>query len=487
MAGIGFKLRAMTEEKSLSGLVKGYSYSAVIMAGPWLATIITVATVASLGDGLPRFQALITHVYPLSLIWVGLFQFPITRYLADRLYLGESGQQVPAFNASLSLILIPMLLTGVVWGCTTPDSVMPAPERWCGVVLLLTVSAEWVVLLYLMVIRRFMSIVWSFLIGDGASLFLGTFLGSQYGELGASLGFSMGQSAGLILLLWAFLQEYPGEQEWNWDFVQWVRRAPTLAACGFFYYLGSFMDKLVFRYGSLLVESPYVGQVTVAPWFWVCERYETMGFLGQLTVVPAMALFFLRVETDFFENYRAFYSAIDRRASLTELQYYRNQILAAMKEGATALLTVQGTFTLVAVLAAPELFPWVSMDYYDLYLLRLAIVASFLHISTLFLCVMMLYFELYTEAFQVTFLFFALNTVLTVLSLYAGPLWHGWGFVVAGLVSCCAAGALLWTRVKSLEYVTFARNQFRLSGFPGTHETGIGLRHDLSRFRGDSC
>ena len=80
MAGIGFKLRDMTEQESLFGLVKGYSYSAIIMAGPWLATIITVASVASLGDGLPRFQSLITHVYPLSLIWIGLFQFPITRY-----------------------------------------------------------------------------------------------------------------------------------------------------------------------------------------------------------------------------------------------------------------------------------------------------------------------------------------------------------------------------------------------------------------------
>lgn len=486
MAGIGFKLRDMTEQESLFGLVKGYSYSAIIMAGPWLATIITVASVASLGDGLPRFQSLITHVYPLSLIWIGLFQFPITRYLADRLYLGESQQQVPSFNASFVLTLLPMLLIGLMWAVTTPDTSMPAAERWCAVVLLLTVSAEWVVLIYLMVIRRFMSIVWSFILGDGSSLLLGTVLGDRYGELGASFGFSLGQSVGLSLLLLAFLHEYPGHRQWCWDFTKWLRRAPTLAACGFLYYLGSFVDKLVFRYGSFFVDSPYVGEVTVAPWLWACERYETMGFLGQLTVVPALALFFLRVETDFFENYRAFYRAIDRRASLPELQFYRNRILEALKHGAIALVTVQGTFTLLAIIAAPEVFRWVSLGFYDLYLLRLAVLASFLHISTLFICVLMLYFELYTEAFQVTGAFFLIAGSLSFASLFAEPLWHGWGFVAAGFISTVAGGALLWHRVQNLEYITFARNQFQPSDFPGVEGSSIGLRHDLTRFRKES-
>lgn len=468
MAGIGFRLRQMTEQGTIAGLFQGYSYSAIIMAGPWLLTVLTVATVAGVGDGTPRFQLYITHVFPLSLMYLGFVQFPITRYLADRIYANERDYQVGSLNSALLIGLLPMLVLGIAWAWFTPS--VSLAERIAAVSLLLCVTAEWVLLLYVVVMDCYGAILWAFFVGDGASFFLGSVWGFQSGDLGATAGFAVGQGLGLGLLLRAFMREFPAPVKFDLGFWDWCRKAPSLALAGGIYYLGGFIDKFVFRYTS--------GAPIVEPWLWGEPFYEEISFMAQLTVVPAMAIFFLKVETDFYEYYRAFYDTIEERGTLEEITHFKSRLIVAMKRGFGTTLKVQGMISFLIILTAPELLPGVRLEGYTLRLFRVLVIGDYLHIMVLFCLVIMLYFEFYRDAFHLALVFALFNFVLTSWTVAAGSAWHGWGLVGGGAVALAFGFYRLFGKVENLEYYTFSKSRLRYSW-----NSNVGVEHDLGKLR----
>ena len=48
MAGIGFELRKLSRQETLSSVVAAAGHAAVIAAGPWLFTIFALATITLL-------------------------------------------------------------------------------------------------------------------------------------------------------------------------------------------------------------------------------------------------------------------------------------------------------------------------------------------------------------------------------------------------------------------------------------------------------
>ena len=46
MAGIGFELRKLSRQETLSSVVRAGSHAAVIAAGPWLFTIASLAVIS---------------------------------------------------------------------------------------------------------------------------------------------------------------------------------------------------------------------------------------------------------------------------------------------------------------------------------------------------------------------------------------------------------------------------------------------------------
>ena len=48
MAGIGFQLRRFTQEGTLRGFLKGYYNAALVAAGPWVLTVISLIAIGYL-------------------------------------------------------------------------------------------------------------------------------------------------------------------------------------------------------------------------------------------------------------------------------------------------------------------------------------------------------------------------------------------------------------------------------------------------------
>ncbi len=96
MAGIGFQLKKILEERTLTSVVKTFGYSAVLSSGPWVISMIII-----LGIGLTNIylyqtkdpnniilKSSVTYVSALAIssILTGFLQLPFTRFIADRIY-----------------------------------------------------------------------------------------------------------------------------------------------------------------------------------------------------------------------------------------------------------------------------------------------------------------------------------------------------------------------------------------------------------------
>lgn len=469
MAGIGFKLRNLVEERGLLGFVAGYSMASAIMAGPWIVTILTVIGVTLLSINLAHFDAYITHVYQVSLITVGFIQFPATRYLADLLYRRDYSRVFPAFSYTTALALVATSAIGSLWAATTSGPSLF--ERVLVVTLMNIVTAQWVSLVFLVTVHAYRAILGSFVLGGVVSFFaVNHGLGSN-DNLSILLGYSTGQLVTLVILVGVLMKEYPAYQLYDPEALTWVRRSPSLALAGGFFYLGIFADKFAYRYGGWLSDSSMVGREVLGPWLYISQPYEFLSFLAQLTVIPALAIFYVRVETGFYEVYKAFYRGIDERRTLEELRIIKNGILSEMKTGAKAVGASQAVISLLCFLVASELLPNRILAEQHTSLLRADIVASYFAILMLLVIVLLLYFEFYRDAFYISGGYAVLNFSLSCISVYTGD-YHGWGAALASLIFCLIACRVVWVKVDDLLYQTFSKSPVetlpdRVVGIPG--------------------
>ena len=104
MAGIGFKLRAYTQEGTIGGIFRGYYHAALVAAGPWILTVVSLVVVQYLmraqGDETRLFLELIIYVYAWTLITTAPIQLVVTRYLADQLDAQRLSTHMPTLSRS---------------------------------------------------------------------------------------------------------------------------------------------------------------------------------------------------------------------------------------------------------------------------------------------------------------------------------------------------------------------------------------------------
>jgi len=477
MAGIGFRLRRVTEEEGIWGLLVGYTTAAAIMAGPWILTILTVGMVSFLGQEMELFEAYIVYVYQASLLLVGFLQFPATRYLADLMFKRDYRGVYPAFNATLLSGLGLSTLVGAAWAFTTPGPDPSGSEKLAVVGLLNIVSAQWISLIFLVTIHRYKAILAAFTTGGLVSILWAVLSFGSNRTLISVVGFSMGQLITLAILLAALMREFPAYERFDFGYWGWVGRSFSLPLAGFLFYLGSFADKLVYRYAGFFTSKAHSGDLVLAPWLYLSYPYEVLTFLAQLTVIPALAVFYIKIETGFFEVYKAFYQTIDNRGSLSQLTYIRDRILEQLITSARTVCASQGVVTLLCILVTPELFHFAVHSARDAQILRAGIVAAFFGILVLMMLVIFLYFEFYQEACAVAGLYAFLNAGLTLLSLGLQIQPEGLGAVLASLLVSLFSAWLLWSRVNDLLYQTFSKSPVKTLPLGDEGLTGVGRFH----------
>ncbi|MNX32284.1 hypothetical protein D3C86_624900 [compost metagenome] len=453
MAGIGFTLRRMLGEEGLVGPLKAFAYSALIASGPWLTSSVALAMLgmfSALGSGSEEgriFLALVSYAFAFSLVGVGCVQMVASRFLADQLYTESAEGFSPAFVQLLVPLLVIQLLVAVTFFQFVP---LPLGVEALAVVFYLALNGTWLAMVFLSAAQDYRAIVAAFAGGWGLSLAGGYWGSHMLGLTGQMAGFAAGSLATFLVLAARIDREFgvpknPVSTLWPAFKTYW-----QLALLGFAYNLATWIDKILFWSHSETGES-VAGALKASP------VYDNAMFLSYLTIIPALALFLMKVETDFFDAYRGYFARIASRENLAKLKDAKADMVRAMRQGLGLMLKVQGAITLAVILLTPEIAAWLNLSWLSLFVFRTGTLGAFLHVLHLSVLVLMLYFDFRREATWLALTFLGTNTLFTLASFAGGLPAYGYGYALSGAVTLFVGLLLLDRNLEDLEYHVFMK------------------------------
>lgn len=451
MAGIGFRLQKILENDSYVATLKAHFFSILICAGPWIFSILTLfALNAFIPESISPFQyiyfrSVMIYVFALSLIAIGPLHFPITRYLADKLYARESGAMVPVFNTSLTVVMVIQLLIGLLFFGGAGGTLS---NRILSVMIFITIGAIWLVMIFLTALRDYKAIASAYALGSIAAVFCSLIFGKQIGLNGYLLGYWIGHV--IILLLWSarIFVEFPSSRYWDWDIFRSAAKYPVLIWTGFFYNFALWIDKMVFWM------SPNATIITER--LRTFSAYDNAAFFAYLTIIPALSLFMIRIETDFYFHYRKYYMKISGKASLTSILRARKAISISLKSSVMQLIRFQAPISLAVIAFAPELATFLKMSSAQVPTFRILVAGAFLHSFFLMVFIIVLYFDFQKMALVCATLFCVLNGIFTYITSTQEMSYYGYGYFFASLIALTVSYYWLDNRIRNLEFYTFS-------------------------------
>jgi uncharacterized membrane protein len=130
------------------------------------------------------------------------------------------------------------------------------------------------------------------------------------------------------------------------DFAQRSMLYPSLMAIGLLYNLGIWADKFMFWYFPPTSEA-IIGGLRAS------LIYDLPVFLSYLSIIPGMAVFLVRIETDFVEYYDKFYDAVRSGGSLEYIESMRDEMVYSIQQGLGEIAKIQTLAVLVTFVAGP--------------------------------------------------------------------------------------------------------------------------------------
>lgn len=460
MAGIGFELRRLKRDDTFLGTLQAYSASGIITSGPWIISIISIAILSVLLQNLTETNhrllilSTVTHVYAFMLILTGPPSLILTRFAADAFSEKKPERILPSYLAALAAVLV---LAGLVSGAFFHFGTTVSTQfKLAGVALSLLVAAVFITANYLGALKRYNAILIAFVCGYGLSCILAyEFTRSNPADPSLAIaGFVIGHLFLFILLFAALYRELPRSAKiMDFSCFRYILTFPFLAFSGLFYNAGIWIDKLLFWWFSPDREQIH-GAIFAAP------DYDVAVYLSILSIVPGMAVFCLKLETDFAEHFTKYFKLLNDRGSLSALRATKEKIAGALREGLKLLARVQGVATVLLLVFADAITGFLGLGEFQLGVLRVTLVGSFFLVMFLSLLTVLFYFDDRKGAVVATFSFFAINGGVTLITLLSGQAYYGVGYVLAAAIAFAITAVRTNQLLENLEYRIFTANPF---------------------------
>jgi uncharacterized membrane protein len=453
MAGIGFELRKIMRNETLTGVARAYAYAGLISSGPLILSIFGILLIGflSLATVIPKFlivqfQVSVTYLIALSLILTGPLQLSFTRFISDRLFEKRDDLVLSNYNG---VVLVSTIASGLigVFAMIVGFPHEPVIYKVLMVAGFVTISNVWIAVIFLSSVKQYRQILLVFLVGYACVV--GGALGlNHYGLQGLLGGFVAGQVVLLGGLSGLIYRNYRSTRFISFEVFEARFAYPTLALVGLLFNVGVWIDKFMFWY------SPGTGARVIGP-LNASVIYDIPIFIAYVCVMPGMATFLVRIEADFVEYYDAFYNAVRSGATLRHINDMRDMMVGSVRAGLYEIIKIQVAVLLLIVAFGQMLLQSLSISVLYMPLLIVDVISASLQVLFLGLLNVFFYLDGRRVVAQLTAAFVTLNCLFTGLTLWLGPTWYGYGFAVALLVVVVAAVKMLDRKFSSLEYETY--------------------------------
>jgi uncharacterized membrane protein len=447
-------MRRLLAKDGYSGLICAYTYAGLISCGSWVMSIAGVLAIGVFapGEGITpdrvmQFMISVTWSTAASLILTGPLQLLFGRFVADRIYEKKSERILPNLFGAL-------LLAGASGGALAGSVVFLAFDESfvCRVLLVASfviLCESWVLLVLLSGVKAYRATGMVFLAAQLLSVG-GALALSRHGLEGLLAGYVLGQATSLFGMLTLVLRAFPGDRSLRFDFLLPRLARYELAAVGLVFYIGIWADKIIF----------WLNPSTSAPVFGPLRAsilYDLPIFLAYLLAIPAMSVFFLRLEADFAPRCEAFLAAARDGAPLSRLHHIQEGMVDCVRLGMLEIVVVQGLTLVATYVMGPVILNLAGISLAYLRLLYVDVAAVGFQVLFLAVLNVLFYLDERRAALALALLFAIANGVLTFVSQQLGPGTYGFGFALAALIAALAGMPVLSRKLESLDRDTFMR------------------------------
>ncbi len=453
MAGIGFELRRILRKETLLGVARAYAYAGLISSGPLILSILGILLIGvmSLAIVIPKFaivqfQVSVTYLIALSLILTGPLQLAFTRFISDRLFEKREDLVLSNYNG---VVLVATLAAGLFASVAMMIGFRGEPLAYRALMVLgfVVMSNIWIAVIFLSSVKQYRQILYTFMVGYGCTVAFALLLNHQ-GLVGLLAGFVAGHVVLLGGLSGLIYRSYGGGRLISFEAFDRRFAYPSLALVGFLFNLGVWIDKFMFWY-SPGTSSPVIGPLRAS------VIYDIPVFIAYVCVMPGMAAFLVRIETDFVEYYDAFYDAVREGATLRHISDMRDMMVSSVRSGLYEIIKVQAIVLLLIVAFGRNLLQALHISTLYMPLLTVDAIAASLQVVLLGLLNVFFYLDARGTVLRLCAAFALLNGVLTWVTLQMSPNAYGYGFAATLLILVVAAVLILDRKFSRLEYETY--------------------------------
>ncbi len=454
MAGIGFVLRKMTRRDDLMGVAGAYFHAAMAAAGPWLFTVVALWSVLFTGHLydfhplLEEFRLIVIYNFCFSLVFTGPIYMVVTRYLADAIH-DKDISNVAATMVGALILAIGIQLPIVVLFYGFIFDFDPA-VRVLAIINYLLIASVWIVSIFVAALKDYNAITISFAIGMATAIILMPWFSDDYGVAGLVLAFNIGLMLIVFPITAMVFTQYPLSSNKFFDFIGHFRSYWELAASGFLYNAGIWVDKWVMWFAPerTLHRSGMISY----------PNYDSAMFLAYLFILPSLALFVFSVETSFFKRYLRYYRDILQHANLKRIYENHRRLIADIFGNTRGFIILQGSVCFLAFILAAKFFELFNINFMQMGMFRLGVLGTFFQIMAVFLMIVLSYFDNRKTVVILQAIFLLTNGVFSWISMKMGFPYYGLGFFLSALVTFAVAGLVALRHTGKLPFHSFITN-----------------------------
>ncbi len=452
MAGIGFQLRKMVENKTITSFAKSYGYAAILSAGPWLTSILVILMIGFFklsqeqGNDI-AYQLVITYAFAFasSVMVTGFIQLPFTRYIADRIYEQREEMILPSYFGALLVsvgfglvFLVPLALY------VFPDQ---SKEFIALVVyIFITMTSIWLANIIASSLKFYKEIFFAYLFIYLAILIITYLYATSVIEV--MFIFLVGNIFLFNILSALIMVSYPSHKLLSFDFFKRGNFYWFLGFAGLFYSLAVWVDKFIFWYhpdtGSAILGKLH-GSVV----------YDIPIFMAYLTITPGMALFFFRLEAYFSQSYDNFFDAVKEGGRLELIDNYKDDMSRIVRDIIRDVLGIQVIISIIIYIYTPQIFSFFHIPLLYTELFHIDMIGAQLQLGFMSVLAILFYLDKRRAAMWLSLGFLVLNGALTLLSIKLGPYYFGYGYAVSLLIVFIISLFVIKKTLEDIEYETF--------------------------------
>lgn len=452
MAGIGFELKKLFKEEGVFSNIRAYSYATVVTVGPMALCILLITLVQQLlrviGTPLVErelFLAATEYAFIFSQILTGGFNLVISRFVADQTFLNRWER---VLSSMYGVIGICVFIGGISAFFFLFHSPLSLSFKISSYLLFTELTIIWIQCMYVSALKDYLKIVKSFLIGvliSGVSVWITVSVLDFYTAEAILVCFNVGFLFIIIMFMKYIKAFFRVNNQSYFDFITYLEKYPALFFCGLFYSIGLYGHNLVVWQGSLQVE---VGET-----FIIAPFYDVPVFYSYLTILPALVLFMVSVETSFYRTYKAYYERILQSAPLQDILAAKKEMQKVISLELTFITEMQLLVTVCSIAIGTEVLPWIGLTPKQIDMFIILCLANFLFSLMFTIMLILLYFDDRKGAMITTTIFVLSSIVVTVITLSFEN--YGFSVFIASFVSLGVSIVRLISYQNNLDYYTF--------------------------------